>query len=148
MTGVQIKRKQDMLNFLFAGNATFTLMSLKTLKHETFNVSRGRKDRDTYFVHDSTGHAIGTIKTKQSAGGHPVNGTWKRWDELNTKSLVFGWWWYHMDSPQVELFHVGKCGRCNRPLTDPTSISRGIGPECAKQMNLDIPDLDVAELFK
>lgn len=30
--------------------------------------------------------------------------------------------------------HNGKCCRCGRMLTDPTSIERGIGPECVKEV--------------
>ncbi len=37
----------------------------------------------------------------------------------------------------MELFgqSVGKCGRCNRGLTDEVSRERGIGPECWSKMN-------------
>ena len=35
----------------------------------------------------------------------------------------------------VEIYHEGKCGRCNRPLTVPDSIKIGIGPECLKMMS-------------
>lgn len=31
----------------------------------------------------------------------------------------------------VEVWHEGSCGRCGRSLTDPVSIARGLGPECA-----------------
>jgi hypothetical protein len=30
----------------------------------------------------------------------------------------------------VEFWHEGKCGRCNRKLTVPSSIESGFGPEC------------------
>lgn len=30
---------------------------------------------------------------------------------------------------------VGRCGVCNRTLTDPESITRGIGPVCAERLN-------------
>jgi len=33
--------------------------------------------------------------------------------------------------PQVHLYHLGRCGKCGRPLTDPASMERGIGPYCA-----------------
>lgn len=123
-------------DFLFAGNATFTLKSAKTGNHISFNVSKGKKDPETFFVHDPSGKAVGTIKNKK----------WNTWNK--GKSEAFGWWWYHMDSEQVELYHVGKCGRCNRPLTDPTSIERGIGPDCYKLLGLDIPDMNIEDLFK
>ncbi len=34
---------------------------------------------------------------------------------------------------QAEFWHEGRCCRCNRMLTDPASIERGIGPECLKK---------------
>ncbi len=32
--------------------------------------------------------------------------------------------------------HEGKCGRCGRTLTVPSSIDNGIGPDCAEKMGL------------
>jgi hypothetical protein len=34
----------------------------------------------------------------------------------------------------IQVWHHGQCCKCNRILTDPTSIKRGIGPECLKRM--------------
>jgi len=34
----------------------------------------------------------------------------------------------------VEVWHEGRCGRCNRTLTVPESIERGLGPICAGQV--------------
>lgn len=34
------------------------------------------------------------------------------------------------------VMHEGRCGRCGRKLTHPTSIASGIGPECAQQMGV------------
>ena len=33
----------------------------------------------------------------------------------------------------VEFWHEGRCAKCARPLTDPASIARGLGPECASK---------------
>jgi hypothetical protein len=49
---------------------------------------------------------------------------------------IFNWTWSRLLSGRlpvtVEICHEGSCGRCGRRLTDPQSIERGFGPECAK----------------
>jgi len=32
---------------------------------------------------------------------------------------------------ELEFWHEGRCARCAKVLTDPASIERGLGPECA-----------------
>lgn len=33
---------------------------------------------------------------------------------------------------------VGRCSRCGRPLRDPVSVQRGVGPICAARMRVDM----------
>ena len=40
-------------------------------------------------------------------------------------------------SEKVEIWHNGKCGKCCRKLTVPSSIDTGIGPECFKRLSKD-----------
>jgi hypothetical protein len=35
-----------------------------------------------------------------------------------------------------DIKHSGRCCRCAKTLTDPTSIELGIGPDCRKQMGI------------
>lgn len=35
-----------------------------------------------------------------------------------------------------EVDHMGKCGRCGRPLTVPESLECGVGPDCAALMGI------------
>ena len=47
----------------------------------------------------------------------------------------FEWMWYKLArdidvDEQVEIYHIGKCGRCGRKLLDPNSIEAGLGPIC------------------
>ena len=35
----------------------------------------------------------------------------------------------------IEVWHEGKCGKCGRTLTVPSSIATGIGPECIKSLS-------------
>lgn len=36
-------------------------------------------------------------------------------------------------SPNVKVFHIGRCSVCNRRLTNEESLMRGIGSECIKK---------------
>jgi len=36
--------------------------------------------------------------------------------------------------PEMDIFHIGNCGYCGRPLTDPESIFIGLGPTCRKRI--------------
>lgn len=137
----QLKSRDAILEFILAGRAKFSLKSLKTGEHYTFwitNESPG--DHDYYFVKTGTGvllgrlgffnggalsfrHAIGELKLTPNEYN------------LSEQAIAFGWFIRHMDSPQVEFYHAGRCGKCGRTLTDPVSIDRGIGPECAQVLS-------------
>lgn len=43
---------------------------------------------------------------------------------------------------------ASQCTRCSRPLTDPVSISCGVGPLCRKMMGMDIPDIEKSECLR
>lgn len=49
---------------------------------------------------------------------------------------AWGWIWDRLTSGRLpasfEIWHSGQCGRCGRMLTDPESIARGLGPDCAE----------------
>lgn len=40
----------------------------------------------------------------------------------------------NMETP-MELYHQGICAVCGRPLTNPKSIERGMGPACRKRLS-------------
>lgn len=48
----------------------------------------------------------------------------------------FAWAWQKLQQDTIpenlEVWHEGRCGRCNRKLTVPSSIASGFGPECAQ----------------
>lgn len=128
------------LNFMYAGDATFTIKSKATDKHFTFRVIKPKNiDKDLYFVKLMTGpdntsdfSFFGTVfnrsEFKHSAKARITP------DALGVKS--FNWFLRHAADPnlaeQVELYHEGFCCRCGRKLTTPESIELGIGPECRK----------------
>jgi hypothetical protein len=127
------------LPFILGGKAFFTLVSQKTGTRYTYRVS-AIQDGDGWFVSLLTGPdnwanysyigLIGsdkrfrtTAKSKLSAESEPVKAF----------AWTYGWLLRGQEPPSVEIWHAGKCGRCGRKLTVPSSIASGIGPECARK---------------
>lgn len=138
----------DIKKFMFAGKAIFTIRSLKTGNYLTYKVERKEPDpvvdpptgdeipqEPVYFVRVLNGPDshhnwlfLGTIFNHERFS--PSKKT-----AVSNKALsmtVFRWFMKHMDSSQMEVLHMEKCGRCGRQLTTPESIQSGFGPECIK----------------
>ena len=130
----------DARAFITAGRATFTLEGRDA--RYTFRVNRS-EDGGAYFVSLLTGPdntadytyvgllAIGsgylhlTRKSTYTPKSTPVIAL--RW------ALPIVWRGDTLPTP-ARLMHIGKCGRCGRALTVPSSIDAGIGPECATKL--------------
>jgi hypothetical protein len=125
--------------FIFAGRAVFTITSTKTGQSFTYRIARPAGDRDegplfasvltgpdntadyTYTgVVERAGVRAQLVPTRASA----INVNAPSWRALE-------WFLQHVDSEAVEFRHEGRCGRCGRALTVPSSIDSGLGPECA-----------------
>lgn len=131
---------REAINFILAGNATFTVVSRKTQARYTYHVEESSKypgwfvsllngpdnTRDfTYlgFISLREGFKL-TAKSRMTADSAPVKAF----------AWTFKGLWSDADLTQaIEVWHVGKCGCCNRALTVPESIASGIGPVCAKK---------------
>ena len=126
--------------FVFAGNATFTLTSSRTGTSFTYRVREGKpmgsrapklfasvltgpdntSDYTYMGIVERAGERAQLVPTRASA------------IEVTAPSFrALEWFLQHLDSPAVEFRHAGKCGRCGRALTVPSSIDSGLGPECA-----------------
>ena len=136
--------------FIWAGNARFTLRSLKTGLHFTYRVRVKKADvgvtadtATTYFVEvlrgpDNTSHF-------SYAGVMRKPGTFwitQASRVLRTSSSVKALVWFldamtHEHSvlgKPLEVWHEGRCCKCGRVLTVPQSIMDGVGPECSGRM--------------
>lgn len=128
--------------FILAGNATITLRSVATGMRWTFRIRKPddfKGDRPIWFVSVLKGEDnendygyIGQIRGQ--AMPHYERGR-KCWPSFFNASDGFMWfsrWLFERDvvPPSVEVWHEGRCGRCNRKLTVPESIESGFGPEC------------------
>jgi hypothetical protein len=124
--------------FALAGNAIFTVVSKKTGTRFTYRVrikeNQGRPP--IWFVSVLTGSDntsdytyIGQIVFNGKVFAHGFKSTIS-YDAPSVKA--FEWVWkVEGNHEALEVWHVGKCGKCSRPLTTPESVKSGIGPICA-----------------
>lgn len=127
--------------FVFAGNAIFTITSKRTRQSFTFRVKEG-ESRDgrpaPVFASvltgpDNTSDYTYLGMVQEPAGALPSLVP-TRASRISTNAPSFRaleWFLQHIDSDAVEFRHCGRCGRCGRVLTVPSSIDSGLGPECA-----------------
>lgn len=149
-------------SFILAGNALFTLKSLKTGKHFTYKVVRVTR----LLGRHHHGDPQQPCDEPECKGPVPVEpATWRvnaLWGRDNSKDYHaigsirnghfaynasnstpstkgFAWCWNHLDrcGERFEFRHAGRCGRCNRLLTVPASIESGIGPECQDKLDFE-----------
>jgi hypothetical protein len=130
-------KNSDIKNFIFAGNATFTLVNTLTKNRFTYKV-RKSKENDIFFVSVLTGSDnvsnytfIGFIKNNKF-----FHSKKSRISIDSVSFKAFNWFFHYIDSIPaiIDVLHEGKCGRCGRKLTTPESIKRGLGPECSNMV--------------
>lgn len=129
---------QSLKAYLFAGDATITLRSRRTGKRYTYRLRRS-KDRRVVFLSVLTGpdndrdygyvgyYRGGDTRFRRTAKSRlsenaPAVSAWRWFERLMEGDRL---------SPDLEVFHDGRCGRCRRKLTVPESVQRGLGPHCA-----------------
>lgn len=137
------------VNFMTAGNATFTMVSKKTGKRFTFRL---RRPKDQAAGSSRRPIFVSVLNGSDNTNDYAFLGTiWEDGEKFtyrpSPKSPVSSvapsqaaaqWLAKSLNYPdnlaQADIYHAGKCGRCNRQLTVPSSIQSGIGPECATKL--------------
>jgi hypothetical protein len=123
--------------FATAGNATITVESLKTSARFTYRI-RASKDGQVHFVsylsgpdNESSYSYLGYIRR----GVYLHGGARAKADHGSSVAVAFSYTWKSLQQdalpPSLQVWHEGRCGRCHRKLTVPSSIASGLGPECA-----------------
>lgn len=133
--------------FMFAGNATITLRSIKTQTRFTYRIKKVPEDSE-----GPVGYFVAVLTGPQNTNdftylGHIYKSTRDYTHGRKSKIGIeapssAAWEWFYncafsiesLRPETVEIWHEGRCGRCNRKLTVPESIASGIGPECAKHV--------------
>lgn len=136
-------------SFILAGNAYFTVVSEATGKRYTYRV-RKASDELTGIIDQPERHFVSVLFGPDNTGDYAYVGLLENASlRLTAKSRVTcddprakaaGWALGNILERKripdgLELWHEGRCGRCARLLTDPVSIARGLGPECAGRLS-------------
>lgn len=122
---------KQVLEFILGGAAVISLKSLATDKHYTYRI---KKKDDVFFVSflggNSHWHYIGHIKDRKFTKDRRVPAYLYNHEAFT----AFVWFWDILQKGRIpqdaEVYHEGKCAMCGRRLTDPISVSEGVGPEC------------------
>jgi len=135
---------EDALRYMLAGKATITLESLKTKKRFTYSI-RASDDGKCFFVsllagpdNEADYRYLGRITgTTVFWPGRkiPKPGDVSR-DAPSMKA--FEWTLAQLHKGRLPetlaIWHEGRCGRCHRKLTVPSSVKQGFGPECVGRL--------------
>lgn len=125
--------------FMLGGSATVTIASARTGVRFTFKVNAS-DNPSLWFVqlmngadNESDFAYMGTIRDGAYRPGHP-NKT--RVGASAPSAKAFAWTWERLAADRLpdglEIWHEGRCGRCNRKLTVPDSVEAGFGPDCSE----------------
>lgn len=144
-------------DIILGGNATFTLVSARTRTRYTYRVRVAKDNPRMFFVSTLVGSDneadyvyVGFFKSILGEGSRHVHTfmakardrdrgavmiAGKKGNSDDVRFRALDWLLQSLIVERmpltVEFWHEGRCARCNRKLTDPESIARGFGPECA-----------------
>ena len=134
--------ESNALDFMLAGNSTFTLVSQKSGERFTYKVKPSEQVKGAFFVSLLTGpnnvedyRYLGMIFTYGRAP-HVRLTKASRMSAESPAVKAITWTVARLAlqlSTGVQIWHEGKCGCCGRALTVPESIASGIGPVCAQK---------------
>lgn len=135
--------KADILKYLMGGRATITVLNTKTNTRYTYKVKARRVDgkiRSCYTIKVMTGSdnvkdysTIGYIPSVGQQNIRKSKGQTIGFSDVRSQGFSWLWNQLHSEKPLpsfVQVWHEGSCSYCGKKLTVPTSISRGIGPDC------------------
>lgn len=136
-----IESPEDALAFIGGGKSTVTLKSLASGAHYTYKIGKAKDKDDLFFVGLLTGPDNGAdyqyIGYMRKQGKEPMMYAGRKGNAAHPAYKAIDWALYHLardTMPEnLEVWHEGRCCRCGRKLTTPTSLETGIGPECAKK---------------
>lgn len=134
----QIATAKNAVTFMTAGKAHVTLVSLSTNTRFTYRINTSDDGRMRFVSvlsgpdNNASYKYLGHVAIGREVYWH---GRKSKIDEKAPSARAFAWAWRQLNAgnlpAQLQVWHEGRCGRCARRLTVPSSIATGFGPECA-----------------
>lgn len=131
-------KPEDFKDFILAGDAIFSVRNKNTGKHMTFKVVKKKykegkeEDPKVWWVMVCIGSNEFTYLGVLTENGFLCKANTD--SAIAFRFLMQRYVLNLMPKDNVELFHEGKCPYCGRPMTDPASLERGMGPVCAQRI--------------
>ena len=135
--------------FLFAGNARFTLRSLKTGMRYTYRVAVNKKDLADSAKAADPAYFVSLLRGADNERDYKYIGclhgtrffitTASRLPRTSPSVVALVWFLDAMEKQKdllgkgLEFWHDGRCACCGRALTVPESVASGWGPECSRR---------------
>jgi hypothetical protein len=152
-TGGNMMDWRAIRGFILGGNATFSLKSTRSGRHYTYKVQSTKKDKSRNWSRENSDRSRFFVSVMIGPDEFVYIGLLDKFDGSNRYSFYstqksrhmkgspvfdgFAWAWEQLDvlnhwpANTIEFWHEGSCCICGRPLTDPESVERGMGPDCA-----------------
>jgi hypothetical protein len=144
----KLRSIDEVKEFVFAGRATFTVVNTLTGNRLTFRLQKPKDRRDDdaspIFASVMSGpdnersySFVGTVFDSHDTPNMTYRHSHKsRMLQDSVASKTVAWLVERIKlgfiPTNVEVWHEGRCGRCNKLLTVPESIENGLGPVCIK----------------
>lgn len=132
--------QDKVVQFILAGKATVIFHNTKTGNVFKFRINK-HQHHSLWYVNSADKIINKTIGVLYSNLTFKVNDR-EELADFQQHIKVWEWMWKHIMNKTVpsyiEILHTGACAACNKPLTDPLSISVGFGPECRKRLGITI----------
>jgi hypothetical protein len=133
---------ENVLEFILGGKAFFTIVSERTQVRYTYRVVARKSSGAAGTIHFVSVLRGADNEKDYAYMGCILNGqrfvlTEKSQISQSAPSYIaFAWLFDRLVANKklpdgVKFYHCGKCARCGRKLTVPSSLETGFGPECA-----------------
>lgn len=140
--------QSNALKFILAGKCEFVLHSTKTGDNFKFSMSKQQSkdniEKYIYFLNvlnEGDKKYAGVVwfddKTSEFRFSQGKKGQSDNKD-LNIRSLIFvlNKLFKEETVQYLDVYHLGRCGKCGKKLTTPESILTGLGPTCSKKAGI------------